>query len=77
VRAYICIRYCNDATNNSDTTTSTTTNRHAKWLFREFNELPHFFEDRLNLSYESADRCVAVFFSLYRGSNSAVRTTYY
>ena len=30
--------------------------RHAKWLFREFNELPHFFEERLNLSYESADK---------------------
>ncbi len=32
------------------------TRRHARWLFREFNELPHFFEERINLSYESADK---------------------
>ncbi|KAI8974109.1 autophagy protein Apg9-domain-containing protein [Pilobolus umbonatus] len=27
----------------------------AKWKFREFNELPHFFRNRTNLSYEFAN----------------------
>jgi len=26
----------------------------AQWKFRQFNELPHDFEKRLNRSYESA-----------------------
>ena len=33
----------------------------ALWQFREFNELPHIFERRLNLSYEHADRFVKRF----------------
>ncbi|KAJ3383174.1 autophagy protein atg9 [Lobulomyces angularis] len=30
--------------------------RIAEWTFREFNELPHLFEERLDRSYESAAR---------------------
>ncbi|KAH6681235.1 autophagy protein Apg9-domain-containing protein [Plectosphaerella plurivora] len=28
----------------------------AKWKFREFNELPHFFQERINMSYPFASR---------------------
>ncbi|EFA76267.1 autophagy protein 9 [Heterostelium album PN500] len=33
----------------------------AKWKFREFNELPHFFNIRLNLSYSHANKYVDSF----------------
>jgi len=33
----------------------------AKWTFREFNELPHFFERRLGPSYEAADDYLKLF----------------
>ena len=33
----------------------------AKWTFREFNELPHFFEKRLGPSYEAADDYLKLF----------------
>jgi autophagy-related protein 9 len=33
----------------------------AKWKFREFNELPHLFEKRINMSYPFASRYVEQF----------------
>ena len=33
----------------------------AKWKFREFNELPHFFERRLGPSYEAAEEYLNLF----------------
>mmetsp|Transcript_28485 Transcript_28485/g.43067 ORF Transcript_28485/g.43067 Transcript_28485/m.43067 type:complete len:602 (-) Transcript_28485:264-2069(-) len=33
----------------------------AKWTFREFNELPHFFERRLSPSYEATDEYLKLF----------------
>lgn len=34
---------------------------HAKWTFREFNELPHHFERRLAPSYEAAENYLNLF----------------
>ena len=39
----------------------------AKWIFREFNELPHFFERRLAPSYDAAETYVDLF-----GSNEFI-----
>jgi autophagy-related protein 9 len=39
----------------------------AKWQFREFNELPHFFERRLAPSYDAAEAYVDLF-----GSNEFI-----
>jgi autophagy-related protein 9 len=39
----------------------------SKWLFREFNELPHFFERRLAPSYDAAETYVDLF-----GSNEFI-----
>jgi autophagy-related protein 9 len=39
----------------------------AKWTFREFNELPHFFERRLAPSYDAAEAYVDLF-----GSNEYI-----
>lgn len=39
----------------------------AKWIFREFNELPHFFERRLAPSYDAAETYVELF-----GSNEFI-----
>jgi autophagy-related protein 9 len=39
----------------------------AKWMFREFNELPHFFERRLAPSYDAAETYVDLF-----GSNEFI-----
>jgi len=33
----------------------------ARWKFREFNELPHYFQNRLNLSYSHANQYVSSF----------------
>jgi len=33
----------------------------AKWTFREFNELPHFFERRLDPSYEATEEYLKLF----------------
>ncbi|KYQ93800.1 autophagy protein 9 [Tieghemostelium lacteum] len=33
----------------------------AQWKFREFNELPHYFQNRLNLSYQHANLYVSSF----------------
>ena len=33
----------------------------ARWTFREFNELPHFFERRLGPSYEAAEEYLSLF----------------
>lgn len=40
---------------------------HAKWTFREFNELPHFFERRLSPSYVAAESYLKLF-----GSNEFI-----
>ncbi len=35
--------------------------KYARWQFKEYNELPHLFEMRLNLGYKSADEYVKNF----------------
>ena len=35
------------------------------WKFREFNELPHLFEDRINRSYTSANDYIGTFHNPY------------
>mmetsp|Transcript_9901 Transcript_9901/g.16301 ORF Transcript_9901/g.16301 Transcript_9901/m.16301 type:complete len:1086 (-) Transcript_9901:92-3349(-) len=37
----------------------------ALWKFREFNELPHIFEERINKSYASANEYIATFHNPY------------
>lgn len=44
----------------------------AEWKFREFNELPHLFQERLNMSYPSAKNYVDQFPKLK--TESAART---
>ena len=37
----------------------------ALWTFREFNELPHIFEDRINRSYAPANEYLKLFYNPY------------
>ncbi|CAM9388615.1 unnamed protein product, partial [Ectocarpus fasciculatus] len=37
----------------------------AMWMFREYNELPHIFEARINMSYEGANKYVGLFTNGY------------
>ena len=38
---------------------------YALWKFREFNELPHIFEERINKSYIPANKYIASFHNPY------------
>lgn len=37
----------------------------ARWKFREFNELPHEFEERLNSAHEPSAKYLAQFPGIY------------
>ncbi|KAL6608452.1 APG9-domain-containing protein, partial [Neocallimastix californiae] len=51
---YSFYRYAEEIYNNPGSIMKKSYNSLARWRFREFNELPHVFEKRLNRSYENA-----------------------
>ncbi|KAH8928416.1 APG9-domain-containing protein [Atractiella rhizophila] len=58
---YSFFRYFEEYHKNPSSMGSRTYTQLARWKFREFNELPHLFQQRLSRSYEPADTYIQQF----------------
>ncbi|ROT42693.1 APG9-domain-containing protein [Sodiomyces alkalinus F11] len=55
------LNYYNEYRKNSATLSDRRYTALARWKFREFNELPHLFQERVNMSYPFASRYIDQF----------------
>ncbi|KAL2752251.1 hypothetical protein ACRALDRAFT_1083760 [Sodiomyces alcalophilus JCM 7366] len=55
------LNYYNEYRKNSATLSDRRYTALARWKFREFNELPHLFQERINMSYPFASRYIDQF----------------
>ncbi|KAM0285515.1 hypothetical protein ACHAQH_001465 [Verticillium albo-atrum] len=55
------LNYYNEYKKNSATLNDRRYTALARWKFREFNELPHLFQERINMSYPFASRYIDQF----------------
>ena len=58
---YIFFRYAEEIKRSPGTILSRQYSRYAKYLLRQYNELPHLFQQRLNTSFEHAVKYVGQF----------------
>ena len=60
---YFFLRYAEEIYRNPSSICQRSYSRLARWRFREFNELPHYFEDRLEQSHRKALKMLDQFYN--------------
>ena len=58
---YLFVSYIDDFYYNTDVIGSRRYSLYAKWKFRQYNELPHFFNKRINISVKHANEYISQF----------------